>query len=82
MTTKSLVDHKGKWSIKGNYSSQMGLSWNIGDEDIDDNVDPDAKMQDPDDLAKALDDDDSDIRPISSGSGGEPSGIRNGDEWR
>ncbi|PKS09855.1 hypothetical protein jhhlp_004478 [Lomentospora prolificans] len=53
------------------------------DEDLD-VVDPDAKMQDPDDLAKALDDDeeDSDIPAIPSSTNGEPSGIRNGDEWR
>ena len=56
-----------------------------GDEDFsDDVVDPDAKMQDPDELAKALDDDPLD-GPSSTSSGQNatpPSGIRNGDEWR
>lgn len=46
-------------------------------------VDPDAKMQDPDDLAKVLDDDDDDedtpLRPGQSSN--NTSGVRN-DEWR
>ncbi|KAK3694586.1 ER lumen protein retaining receptor-domain-containing protein [Podospora appendiculata] len=53
-------------------------------------VDPDAKMHDPDDLARALDldddDDDHDDAPLPRTKGhadsrGEASGIRNGDEW-
>lgn len=57
-----------------------------GSQGLDEAVDPDAKMQDPDDLAKALDDDDDDagenapLRGQSSGSA--PGGIRSGDEWR
>jgi hypothetical protein len=42
-------------------------------------VDPDAKMRDPDELAKALDDDDDDDR--LNERNGSPSGVRN-DEWR
>ncbi|KAG5972515.1 hypothetical protein E4U58_006517 [Claviceps cyperi] len=54
------------------------------DEDgLEEGVDPDARMQDPDELAKALDDDDEGI-PIPSVAKEDsvPSGIRSGDEWR
>ncbi|KEY67584.1 hypothetical protein S7711_08257 [Stachybotrys chartarum IBT 7711] len=49
-------------------------------------ADPDAKMQDPDELARALDDDDDDDNRASSSNtkpanNNTPSGIRNGDEW-
>lgn len=46
-------------------------------------VDPDAKMKDPDELARVLDDEDEDgTLPSTHGNGnGEPSGVRNGDEW-
>ncbi|KAK3942100.1 ER lumen protein-retaining receptor [Diplogelasinospora grovesii] len=48
-------------------------------------VDPDAKMRDPDDLARALDEDDEDGTPPQTkphtSTRGEPSGVRNGDEW-
>ncbi|KAJ4394066.1 hypothetical protein N0V93_003283 [Gnomoniopsis smithogilvyi] len=43
---------------------------------------PDAKMQDPDELAKALDEDDDEEAGVSSSSSGLPSGVRGGDEWR
>lgn len=42
---------------------------------------PDAKMKDPDELARALDDDEEEAGGSSSGSG-VPSGVRSGDEWR
>lgn len=42
---------------------------------------PDAKMKDPDELAKALDDED-DEAGGSSSSSRVPSGVRGGDEWR
>lgn len=55
-------------------------------------VDPDAKISDPDDLARALDDEDSDEDESSeeesdddarpSGSNAQKSGITNGSEWR
>ena len=55
------------------------------DEGLDDNVDPDARMQDPDELAKALDDDDDEDTPLRAGQSSSqtaPGGIRSGDEWR
>ncbi|KAG5938121.1 hypothetical protein E4U59_003995 [Claviceps monticola] len=64
------------------------------DEDgLEEGVDPDARMQDPDELAKALDDDDEGIPTASVGVSSTstskpakkdsvPSGIRSGDEWR
>ncbi|TDZ44699.1 ER lumen protein-retaining receptor [Colletotrichum trifolii] len=51
-------------------------------------IDPDAKMQDPDELARVLDDDDDDDTNQASGSSAHatvtsaPSGIQNGQEWR
>ncbi|KAG6038300.1 hypothetical protein E4U41_004376 [Claviceps citrina] len=54
-------------------------------------VDPDARMQDPDELAKALDDEDDEDEGIPSASSSSkpsngtsvvPNGIRSGDEWR
>lgn len=55
-------------------------------EGISSPVDPDAKMRDPDELAKALDDDDEDASGSSrryndNDRNGSPSGVRN-DEWR
>ncbi|KAK6820583.1 ER lumen protein retaining receptor [Apiospora arundinis] len=57
----------------------------------DDEVDPDAKMKDPDELARALDDEDDsdDDAPSSSnnnkknknGTADGPSGVTNGSEW-
>ena len=54
------------------------------DEGLDGAVDPDAKMQDPDELARALDDDDDDEdTPLKAGSSSQQSGgVRAGDEWR
>lgn len=48
------------------------------DEGVTSPVDPDAKMRDPDELARALDDDDSD--GFHDEDEGSSSGIRN-DEW-
>lgn len=55
------------------------------DEGIEGTVDPDAKMQDPDDLAKALDDDDDEDTPLQAGgssSSNRAPGIHSGEEWR
>ncbi|KAI5918328.1 ER lumen protein retaining receptor 2 [Camillea tinctor] len=59
------------------------------DEFTDAAVDPDAKMKDPDELAKVLDDDDSDDEGLpsavaagSSSNKDVPSGVNNGSEWR
>lgn len=55
----------------------------------DEPVDPDAKMRDPDELARALDDDDDDdglpspaTGPSRVGSTQNQGGISNGSEWR
>ncbi|KAG5929104.1 hypothetical protein E4U42_007138 [Claviceps africana] len=68
-----------------------------GDDGLQGRVDPDAKMQDPDELAKALDDDDDDDDDDDEEDGASatassssklskgasfPNGIRSGDEWR
>lgn len=63
------------------------------DEGLQERVDPDAKMQDPDELAKALDDDDDDGDDVGDEEGtatassskpskNVPNGMRSGDEWR
>jgi hypothetical protein len=52
------------------------------EEDLDNTVDPDAKMKDPDELARVLDEEEEDGPSTSAGSNGAPSGIRNGQEWR
>ncbi|KAJ6782387.1 hypothetical protein PWT90_08021 [Aphanocladium album] len=79
-----------KWGSRGiSVSADEGVfeddEHGEGSRGLDDAVDPDAKMQDPDDLAKALDDDDDEdedapLRGQSSGSAA--AGIRSGDEWR
>jgi hypothetical protein len=52
-------------------------------DDFDGGVDPDARMQDPDELARALDDDDDDDDSKNKRAKDTqvPSGIRSGDEW-
>ncbi|CAI6090442.1 unnamed protein product [Clonostachys chloroleuca] len=48
---------------------------------VTDSIDPDAKMQDPDELAKALDDEEEEeAGPASRPNNGNASGVRN-DEW-
>ncbi|KAF7551652.1 hypothetical protein G7046_g7658 [Stylonectria norvegica] len=82
-----------KWGARGiSVSADDGIleterENRAHDEELDGAVDPDAKMQDPDDLARALDDDDDDedtpLRPSHADNGnGAPSGIHSGDEWR
>lgn len=80
-----------KWGARGiSVSADEGVldterENRAHDEQIDGVVDPDAKMQDPDELARALDDDDEET-PLRPGqhtdNNGAPSGIRSGDEWR
>lgn len=87
---------RAKWGSRGiSISADEGTleaEQSFQDEGVTDSVDPDAKMRDPDDLARALDeedsddsDDDDDAPPPAAkkhtNSRGEPSGIRNGDEW-
>lgn len=88
---------RAKWGARGiSISADDGvLEQERGLDDDDDDeehgvteaVDPDAKMQDPDELAKALDDDEDD-NPLpgphaasTAGPSGVPSGVRSGDEW-
>jgi hypothetical protein len=86
---------RAKWGSRGiSISADEGVLEHEHEEHgVTDNVDPDAKMRDPDELARALDeDDDLDAPPPPpqyqqkdknqgySDSAG-PSGVRNGDEW-
>ncbi|ROT39340.1 ER lumen protein retaining receptor 2 [Sodiomyces alkalinus F11] len=55
------------------------------DDGIGGTVDPDARMKDPDELARALEDDDDTPGPSTSAAGARnpsPNGISNGQEWR
>ncbi|WYZ44148.1 hypothetical protein EsH8_VII_000584 [Colletotrichum jinshuiense] len=81
-----------KWGARGiSVSADEGVLDTDRDnqrraEEFDGGVDPDAKMKDPDELARVLDDDeDDDINQASGSSGninGSPTGIQNGSEWR
>lgn len=79
-----------KWGARGiSVSADDGIleterQNRAREEALDGGVDPDAKMQDPDELARALDDDDEEtpLRPGQSDSNGQPSGLRGGEEWR
>jgi hypothetical protein len=78
---------RAKWGARGiSVSADEGVldhDESLEENGVTDGVDPDAKMQDPDELARALDEDDEDA-PLASAHGharGEPSGVRNGDEW-
>ncbi|KAK0655778.1 ER lumen protein retaining receptor-domain-containing protein [Cercophora newfieldiana] len=76
---------RAKWGSRGiSVSADEGVlehEASFQDEGVTD-VDPDAKMQDPDELARALDEDDDDALPKkASRDTAGPSGIRNGDEW-
>lgn len=79
-----------KWGARGiSVSADDGVMGNDGRHEPQtegfEDADPDAKMQDPDDLAKALDDDDDEdtpLRPGQSSSSQAPGGIRSGEEWR
>lgn len=77
------------WGARGiSVSADEGVletdRLNSAHEDLDDAVDPDAKMQDPDELARALDDDDNEgpsTRRDNQPKDNHPSGVRSGDEW-
>ncbi|KXJ91449.1 ER lumen protein retaining receptor-domain-containing protein [Microdochium bolleyi] len=90
---------RSKWGSRGisisaddtTYEQESGIGPRAGGSSFTDApVDPDAKISDPDDLARALDDEESDSesdedssedeRP--SGSNGQRSGVTNGSEWR
>jgi hypothetical protein len=78
---------RSKWGARGiSVSADDGMldhDDSLEEHGVTDSVDPDAKMQDPDELAKALDEDDEDgtLPHAQADSRGEPSGVRNGDEW-
>jgi hypothetical protein len=88
---------RAKWGSRGiSISADEGVleheqERSLEEHGVIDNVDPDAKMRDPDELAKALDEDDDVDAPSSSSqkgrnngysdSAGQPSGVRSGDEW-
>ncbi|KAB5549679.1 ER lumen protein retaining receptor-domain-containing protein [Coniochaeta sp. 2T2.1] len=90
---------RAKWGARGiSVSADDGVleeaSGLVGDDDSDDEehgitegVDADAKMRDPDELAKALNDEDGDEDAPGPSSGQTqqksttPSGVRGGDEW-
>ncbi|KAK4159152.1 ER lumen protein retaining receptor-domain-containing protein [Cladorrhinum sp. PSN259] len=91
---------RAKWGARGisisadegTYEAENARSDQLGDEEHG-VIDPDAKMQDPDDLARALqdeEDDDSDAgesKPLhgkkkqQDKKAAGPSGVGNGDEW-
>jgi hypothetical protein len=78
---------RAKWGSRGiSVSADEGVlehEASFQDEGVTD-VDPDARMQDPDELARALDEDEDDAPPPVSKNAKDnagPSGIRNGDEW-
>ncbi|KAM5343587.1 hypothetical protein ACJ41O_012124 [Fusarium nematophilum] len=78
-----------KWGARGiSVSADDGVleqeRHNRDHDELGGPVDPDAKMQDPDELARALDDDDDEQTPLRPGQGetGQPSGLRGGEEWR
>jgi hypothetical protein len=81
---------RSKWGTRGiSVSADDGTheheAGRGGDDDVHAGLDPDAKMRDPDELARALDDeddDDADDQHTPSTSSGAPSGVSNGTEWR
>lgn len=89
---------RSKWGSRGiSISADEGVheqEQHHSDDDFNDAaVDPDAKMRDPDELARVLDDDESDsddeglpgpVAGTSSHKGPDkaPTGISNGSEWR
>ena len=76
---------RGKWGSRGiSVSADEGTlehEQSYEDDSVTDVVDPDARMQDPDELAKALDEDEDDAPAPAPKARAEPSGVRNGDEW-
>ncbi|KAF5025666.1 hypothetical protein F66182_2272 [Fusarium sp. NRRL 66182] len=77
-----------KWGARGiSVSADDGVleqdRYNRDQDEIGGPVDPDAKMQDPDELARALDDDDDEQTPLRPGqTEGQPSGLQGGEGWR
>ncbi len=84
----SSAARRAKWGARGISVSADDTTLEHeradGDHNVDGNVDPDAKMKDPDELARALDeeddDDDDGTLPDANRNRSQASGIRN-DEW-
>lgn len=89
---------RAKWGARGiSISADDTVLENVPEQSleehgVEDSLDPDARMQDPDELAKVLDEDDEDAPvPVKKGKkpsspGGGPgtssgSGVRSGEEW-
>jgi hypothetical protein len=83
-------NNRPKWGSRGiSVSADDGVfdaeREHLNQEDgVTSPVDPDARMRDPDELARALDDDEGDDKGPSTQAdrNGSPSGIQNGSEWR
>jgi len=75
-----------KWGSRGiSVSADNGVLADERQRQQHEEVDPDAKMQDPDDLAKILEDDDldgSDDGVLPGQGDATASGVGNGSEWR
>ena len=87
---EGVYENQGQSNNQGQSQSQS-QSNSSRDQFSDDSVDPDAKMKDPDELARVLDgsdddddDDDSSEDETSARSGKKtgPAGVSNGSEWR
>lgn len=84
------VGGRPKWGARGiSVSADDGVldveRGNREDVDFEDAIEPDAKMKDPDELARVLDDDDDVVAGGSSSNANRassPSGIQSGQEWR
>ena len=83
---EGVLENQGQSQSQSQSQAQSNSS---RDQFSDDSVDPDAKMKDPDELARVLDDesdddDDSSEDETSARSGKKPgpSGVSNGSEWR
>lgn len=80
---------RSKWGARGISISAddttLEHETHLDNDEISGAVDPDAKMKDPDELARVLDDDDDDDgAPSGSGSSSKnvPPGVNNENEWR
>jgi hypothetical protein len=91
----SAGSRRSKWGVRGisisaDDDTHEHEASRVDDDEFTTPVDPDAKMQDPDELARALDDDDDEeaapstsAHPTSNNNAsGAPSGVSNGHEWR
>ncbi|KAI1081953.1 ER lumen protein retaining receptor-domain-containing protein, partial [Whalleya microplaca] len=81
---------RNKWGSRGiSISADDGVreheAHDTDDDELDESAaDPDAKMRDPDELARVLDDDDDEdgLPSASAHNNQAPAGVNNGNEWR